>query len=106
MNLRTIIYTTLFVTFISCSKYTFTYIPVTEYENIDKLNKINAHNIQHDELYLIFTKSFKNYRVKIFQNDIIKFDSIITTSSKRVYGIAESFKVNKKSQLKIYFSGY
>ncbi|CAM4020061.1 MULTISPECIES: hypothetical protein [Flavobacterium] len=103
MNLRTIIYTTLFVTFISCSKYTFTYIPVDEYDNIEKLNKINADNMKYDESFLTFTKSFNDYRIKLYQNDTIKFDSVITTGNRRIYGIAKTFIVNRKSQLKIYF---
>ncbi len=103
MKLKTIISISFLLLFISCNSYKFIYFPVTEYENIDKLNRINAEYIKFDELYLTFTKTFTNDKIRLYENDTLKFNSFITTGSTNVQGIAKAFKINKKSNLKIYF---
>lgn len=105
IKLKIIIYLSFFITVISCDSYKFIYMPITEYENINKLDKINSKSIKYNELYLTFTKTYKNFKIRLYENDTIKFNSYITTGRNDVYGIAKAFKVNKNSKILIYFEG-
>jgi len=60
-------------------------------------------SLKRDELYLTFTKGYDNTKVKFYENDSIKFDSLITTSSIITLGIDKAIKINKKSLITIKF---
>lgn len=102
MNLRIFFCLIVLTIFSACKSYKFKYVPISEYENIDKLNVINAKYIKENELYLTFTSDFNNDHILLYENDMIKFDSVINNGSV-VLGIAKSFKVKKDSEIKIYF---
>ncbi len=75
----------------SCSsiKYIYHVDEINNYEKISSALK-NANYISEKEFYLVFTKDFFEFPVKIIENEKIMFDGIITTKSNN---IAKSFKL-------------
>jgi hypothetical protein len=87
---------------ISCSSYKFTFVPIKE-DTPEKLSSVLSSYLKEDELFLIFTKSYKDSPIKIYENNEVKFDSLITTDDLGFKGIARAFKVNKNSEVIVFF---
>lgn len=100
--MKSIIYlsTAIFICFLlfSCSSYKFEYVPTNDNATLG-LSKSLSNYLKADESYLSFTKSYKNSKIKILENNKVLFDSVISTGDK----IAKTFKINQNSNVIIYF---
>lgn len=85
----------------SCSSYKFEYIPTSD-KILLGLSKSLSNNLKEDELYLSFTKTYKNSKIRIIENNEILFDSLISTDNKK---ITKTFKINKNFNVQIYIEG-
>lgn len=85
----------------SCNSYKFVFFPSNE-ETISKVSKTTEYVIKKEELFLCFTKTYVNTKVKIMENDSVVFDGVMTTKRN---GRAETFKINIYSKTIIYFEG-
>lgn len=85
--------------FFSCVSYKYEFRPTNKTVNLG-LSKALAKNLKEDQLYLSFTKSYNQSRIKIYENNKILFDSLMPADKKY---ITKAFKVNKSSDIMIYF---
>lgn len=89
----------------SCSSYKFEFIPLGE-NTSEKMSKILSKHLKEDELYLSFTKTYDNFKVKIYENNEVEYDGLMTTGAKNVKGLADAFKINKNSTVTVYLDGF
>jgi hypothetical protein len=87
----------------SCRPYEKIYIPITEYDDIERLNRINQKNISEHEAYLTFTKNFDKEQIKILEDGQLTVDSVMSTGSRGIEGVANSFKINKNAIITVKF---
>lgn len=104
MKIKIIISFTLIYLVSSCSsyKYTYKYVPIEPEDNIKIMDKMYISVLDSSQLYVMFTKKFLDSKLKFYENNQVKFDSIISTGSSGYLGLAKVFKIEKKSTITIY----
>jgi glutaredoxin-related protein len=95
----------LFVTTIciSCNPFKYTFVPIEPNYDAEKISR-SIKSLKPNQLFLIFTKNYQNSRIKLYSDDLVLFDSTITTNlSGNLMGLAKAFKVDKESKIIIHF---
>jgi len=85
-------------TILSCGNYKYLY-GYTNDDYYKRVSKSLEYVIEKDKLFLVFTKNYNDSKVKIIQNEIVIFNSNISTKEN---GIAEVIKVKINSEINIF----
>lgn len=98
MRLRKFIVVLVVCIFCSCNTiYRKTFVPITKYDEIKRLNQIHQKKVAENEAFLTFTKNFNNDKIKIFDDERVIIDSTLSTGKYGIIGMADSFKINKEA---------
>jgi hypothetical protein len=91
------------ITLSGCGKYDLKYSSIAPEDDIVIMDKMYSRIMDSSELYFAFTKGYKNTRLRVYENGQKKFDSIISTGSQKVLGLAKVIRIKKKSDIIIHF---
>lgn len=88
----------------SCSPYKFRFSTLndTAKSMLDD-NLFEAYGTKPNELYLCFMTFYDDYQVTVIENNLIIYDSLISTDNK---GIAKAFKINNDSDMTVWFEDF
>lgn len=87
---------------ISCVNYKYLYIPTSEATS-NGLSKSLQGTLKSEQLFLSFSKSFENSKVEIFENDVLLFNGLLSSTDTR---FTKVIKISSLSQIRIQFDAF
>lgn len=90
----------LLILFYSCNSVKFEFVP-TDKETLKKIS-YGLPYLKEDELYLIFKELESKQNIQIYENNLIKHDTILYVSN-MLQGVAGVFKIKKDKEVLISF---